>query len=601
MSGFGTVGDRYDLEKIIGSGGMGVVYRGHDRVLGRPVAVKMIRQELADPEFVQRFEREAAILAKLRSPYIVVVYDYGTYDGKFYLVTDFLPDGDLASWLQEHGPLPAADAVTLIATLAEGLADAHHVGVIHRDIKPENTLLWRRGKELRPVLADFGIATTMDLRLTATGIVVGSPLYMAPERHLGEPATVASDIYAMGCLLYTVLVGSPPYWGTEFQAANAHVNEPVPRLPRELPWVDELDAVLAACMAKDPGARIESADALAARLRRVVSAAGTPTRKRAEPVSPPEPPEPVTPNTPLTPVEPVATSPAAAETAPSTPVAPPADLVDRPADDRPADEGTAPPRRSARLAAVAAVVALIAVVGSGAAWWAVGREDDDPTTDASSDTSADSSDEVSSEVSSEPPGPPPSPGVVDAEAVPAYRAVKVSVAEPETDDGVSLVLEQRKKGGGWKDAKPSFSMPTDIGGDTACATLRWVALAGDERTPGPSEKICGESRPRTISLTYKPGDCVLDSGGTCNYYDIELTGFTPNNEIEVVVDIDTIDNPVSESFRTDGDGRMLIGPYTEGGVEHEGGIRLETAASVVTLSAAGVERTFDLAKVRRAS
>lgn len=589
MSGFGTVGDRYDLEKIIGSGGMGVVYRGHDRVLGRPVAVKMIRQELADPEFVQRFEREAAILAKLRSPYIVVVYDYGTFDGKFYLVTDFLPDGDLASWLQEHGPLPAVEAVTLIATLAEGLADAHQVGVIHRDIKPENTLLWRRGKELRPVLADFGIATTMDLRLTATGIVVGSPLYMAPERHLGEPATVASDIYAMGCLLYTVLVGSPPYWGTEFQAANAHVNEPVPKLPRELPWVDELDAVLAACMAKDPGARIESADALAARLRRIVSAGGgRSTRKRAEPVESPEPVEPV--NL-VDSVNPIATSPAAVETAPSTP-APPPDL----ADGRSTGEGTAPPRRSARLAAVAAVVALIAVVGSGAAWWAVGREDDEPTTDASSDTSADSSDEVSSE----PPGPPPSPGVVDAEAVPAYRAVKVSVTEPETDDGVSLVLEQRQKGGGWKDAKPSFSMPTDIGGDTACARLRWVAVAGDERTPGPSEKVCGESRPRTISLTYKPGDCVLDSGGTCNYYDIELTGFTPNEEIEVVVDIDTIDNPVSESFRTDGDGRMLIGPYTEGGVEHEGGIRLETEAGVVTLSAGGVERTFELAKVRRA-
>ena len=201
-SPFGTINGRYVLEEIVGSGGMGVVYRGRDTVLDRSVAVKMIRQELAGEEFVRRFEREAAILARLRSPHIVVVYDYGRHADKFFLVTDYLSDGDLENWLSQHGPMPPEQAVRLLAQLAEGLADAHAHGVIHRDVKPANTLLWRRGEELRPVLADFGIAVAADLSLTAPGAVIGSPLYMAPERHVGSPATAASDIYSMGCLLF---------------------------------------------------------------------------------------------------------------------------------------------------------------------------------------------------------------------------------------------------------------------------------------------------------------------------------------------------------------------------------------------------------------
>ncbi|WP_183099407.1 serine/threonine-protein kinase, partial [Nocardioides pelophilus] len=267
---FGVIKGRYALEEIIGSGGMGVVYRGRDEVLDRPIAVKMIRQELASEEFVKRFEREAAILARVRSPHIVVVYDYGQHEDQFFMVTDYLGEGDLAGWLERHGPMPVPEALALMARLADGLADAHELGVLHRDIKPANTLLWRRGGRLHPVLADFGIAVTSDLTLTKTGAVVGSPLYMAPERHLGQPATVASDIYAMGCLLYTLVTGDPPFWGgTEFQAANAHMNEPIPTVPADLPFAEEIDRVVADCMAKRPGDRIRSAEELAQRLDRL--------------------------------------------------------------------------------------------------------------------------------------------------------------------------------------------------------------------------------------------------------------------------------------------------------------------------------------------
>lgn len=285
-----VVADRYELLEIVGSGGMGVVHRARDRVLDRIVAVKVIREELANAEFVRRFEREAAILARVRSPYVVVIFDYGRSDGRFYLVTDFLADGDLAGWLERHGAMPPEVAVPLVAAVAEGLADAHALGVIHRDVKPANVLLWRRGAELRPVLADFGIAVAADLSLTQTGAVPGSPPFMAPERHLGQPATEATDIYALGCLLFNLLAGRAPYEGTSFQAAHAHINEPIPTLPGPVPDAAALDEVVARCLAKRPEDRYASAAELAAVLR-----AWAPPRSDTTVIRPPAPPPPPAP------------------------------------------------------------------------------------------------------------------------------------------------------------------------------------------------------------------------------------------------------------------------------------------------------------------
>ncbi|WGY04757.1 serine/threonine-protein kinase [Nocardioides sp. QY071] len=323
---FGVIADRYELLEIVGSGGMGVVYRARDRVLGRTVAVKVIRQELVDQEFVRRFAREAAILARVRSPHIVVVFDYGSSDGQFYLVTDFHADGDLVGWLEQHGPMPARLAAEVTAAVAEGLADAHAAGVVHRDVKPGNVLLWRRGERLLPVLADFGIATAEDGGLTVTGGVPGSPPFMAPERHLGQAATAATDVYALGCLLYNLLTGRPPYDGTSFQAASAHINDPVPQLPPELERVAGLDAIVARCMAKAPEDRYPTASEAAEALRAWI-AAGTP----------------------------VSTAPATVTTAPV--VLP----------------GSEPVRRRV-WPVLLAVAALVAVLGAGA-WWLLGRDD----------------------------------------------------------------------------------------------------------------------------------------------------------------------------------------------------------------------------------
>ena len=374
---FGVVQGRYELEEIVGSGGMGVVYRARDRVLGRTVAVKMIRQELAGEEFSRRFEREAAILARIRSPHIVVVYDYGQEDDQFYMVTDFLTEGDLAGWLERNGAMPVKDAVPLVAKLADGLADAHDLGVLHRDIKPANVLLWTRSGKLHPVLADFGIAVTSDLTLTKTGAVVGSPLYMAPERHVGEPATVASDIYSMGCLLYALTTGEPPYWGTEFQAANAHLNSPIPKIPADLPFASEVDEVITACMAKNPADRIASADDLAEQLRMLATEISPPkaaaVRQTAD-VGVPS----------------VGKKPAGGATtvlSPTYPPPPPGDASpgSSPTPSSPSPSGSGRSRGLVALVAVVAVVALVSVGG-----WLLTR-DDDPATDSSG--SADRPDE----------------------------------------------------------------------------------------------------------------------------------------------------------------------------------------------------------------
>lgn len=476
----GVINDRYELLGIVGSGGMGVVYRARDRVLNRVVAVKVIREEMVDEEFLRRFEREAAILARVRSPHIVVVFDYGSSQGRFYLVTDFLADGDLADLVARHGPLAPKDAAPLLAGLADGLSDAHANGVIHRDIKPGNVLLWRRGDELRPVLADFGIAVTADLGLTATGGVIGSPPFMAPERHLGRPATEATDIYAMGCLAYNLLTGAPPFSGTGFQMANAHINDPVPPLPAALPGAGEWDAVIGRCMAKEPADRYSSAAELASALR----ALGRPA---------PPPPPTVLPDTVARPV----------------PVAAPA--------------GPSPRRTASRVLAV--LLTLLVVAGAGAAWWLL-RDDDEAT------PPGDTPDAVE----------PATPGEVEADVAEEPLAVAVSVRLPEPEDGTSLLLE-REDDGAWRVSEPELTIATAAGGDRECVSLRLVAVAGDQRAEGPATEVCGKSAPagtRLVAALAESCDYPFDEpapdGSTttpCRWYDALLTGYEADQFVTV--------------------------------------------------------------------
>ena len=252
---------RYVIERVLGQGGMGVVYQAKDPALRRKVALKLVLPSLTvDKDFITRFEREANILAKLRSRNIVQIIEYGEVEGTVYLVTEYVPDGDLHGWLKTKGQLETVQALRLVGDVSDALFDAHRAGVVHRDVKPSNVLLWERQEgELVPYLTDFGIATEGDSNVTRAGSVVGSLPYMSPERHMGEQATAAGDIYAAGCLLWACLTGKAPYVGTDFELMSAHINSPVPRLPASTPGADLINPIIQRALAKKPENRFRTA------------------------------------------------------------------------------------------------------------------------------------------------------------------------------------------------------------------------------------------------------------------------------------------------------------------------------------------------------
>lgn len=246
---------------------MGVVFEAIEENLGRRVALKVLAIQLAEhPEFRARFAREATVLARSDSPHIIQVYSHGEQDGCLYLATQFVPGGDLAARVRQEGlPGPEA-ALDITAQVASALADAHAVGVVHRDVKPQNVLLRPGRGEVHAYLCDFGIARDDESSLTQSGLIAGTYAYLAPERFRGEPATPASDIYALGCLLWFLLTGRPPFEGGMVQLAEQHELAPVPQLP-DAP--DRLNAFLRRAMAKDPRARYGSAADAAAELRAI--------------------------------------------------------------------------------------------------------------------------------------------------------------------------------------------------------------------------------------------------------------------------------------------------------------------------------------------
>ncbi|MGH3361360.1 MAG: serine/threonine-protein kinase [Nocardioides sp.] len=251
----------YRVLRRIGGGGMGVVYEAEDEGLGRRVALKVIAPHLAeDDEFRARFTREAQALAALDSPHVVHVYTHDDLDGRLYLATQLIPDGDLGSMLREYGAPPSRVGLDLMAQVAAGLADAHAAGLIHRDIKPSNILLRRREREMVAYLGDFGVARQLGAAHTRshTG-TIGTPSYMAPELHTGGSAGVATDIYSLGCLLWATLSGQAPYTGTtEYQIVSAHLEEPIPQLDDTGPLAREVNRILRTAMAKDPAQRYSS-------------------------------------------------------------------------------------------------------------------------------------------------------------------------------------------------------------------------------------------------------------------------------------------------------------------------------------------------------
>ncbi|MBM7517431.1 serine/threonine-protein kinase [Nocardioides nitrophenolicus] len=324
-----TFGD-YLVDGVLGRGGMGVVYAATHTRIGRRVALKVIAPELAgNDEYRTRFLHETATLVRLDSPHIIQVLDHGEIDGSLFIATQLVAGADLAKRL-EDGPLPVGTALALAVQITSGVADAHRAGVLHRDIKPSNVLVTGSADAPFAYLCDFGIArdTEPDQGLTATGAVIGTFPYLAPERFGGAPAARTTDVYALGCLLWAMLTGAPPYAGTQFALAREHLEAPVRQLAVDAPWVEDLNGVLLQAMAKQPGERFASVDAMRVALDHVLAAVPMDVRRlavrAAGPAAPaPPPPPPAFPAAPPTALPP-ATPPLPERPAAPAPTPPPA-------------------------------------------------------------------------------------------------------------------------------------------------------------------------------------------------------------------------------------------------------------------------------------
>ncbi len=269
--GRNLVDRRYELRALVGSGGMADVYLARDEVLGREVALKLLKDRYAEnEEFVERFKREAKSAAALSSPYIVPIFDRGeTEDGAYYITMEYLPGGTLKDRIMDTGALRPQAAAEVALQVAEALKSAHARGVVHRDIKPRNILLADSGHVM---VADFGIARAADATtISHTGDILGSAKYMSPEQAAGEQVGPASDLYSLGVVLYEMLTGRVPFEvETPADVPIRHALAP-PRRPKEVnPEVPEdLDRITMRLLATNPEDRYGSADEVVQELRRV--------------------------------------------------------------------------------------------------------------------------------------------------------------------------------------------------------------------------------------------------------------------------------------------------------------------------------------------
>ena len=291
-----VVAERYEIDSVLGEGGMAKVFRGTDRVLGRTVAVKVLASKYAqDDSSVARFRREAQSAAALNHPNVVSVFDTGSDDGVHWIVMEFVEGRTLKDVIEEDGSLQPDRALQIAREVALALASAHENGLVHRDVKPGNIMITPSGETK---VMDFGIAravtSTGDPTLTKTGFVMGTAAYLSPEQAQGKPVDARSDIYSLGCVLYEMLAGRPPFEGNSPVAvASAHMSsepEPIssanPAVPREA------EAVVARAMRKEPEERYQDAGDMADDLGRVVTgevplAAAAAAGAATEPVSRP--------------------------------------------------------------------------------------------------------------------------------------------------------------------------------------------------------------------------------------------------------------------------------------------------------------------------
>jgi serine/threonine-protein kinase len=264
-----VLGQRYRLDRQIGSGSMGVVYAAHDLSRDRPVALKMIdRSHTADATMVARFQREGRIVSDLRHPNIVEVFDVGEIDGDWVMTMELLDGTNLADAIEATTAYTPESAIPILRGVLDALEIAHARQIVHRDIKPQNIFLARNGGGAATVkVLDFGVAKVVGLnsedQLTRSGTILGTPEFMAPEQATGKGADHRSDLYAVACVAYAMLCGRPPFvdnWPMRIVMKQAF-EPPVPpsRLRPELARAPEIDRVMARALEKNPEDRYQSA------------------------------------------------------------------------------------------------------------------------------------------------------------------------------------------------------------------------------------------------------------------------------------------------------------------------------------------------------
>ena len=262
-----VLGGRYTVQDKIGTGGMAIVYRGLDNVLGRTVAIKtMLPQYAADHSFAARFKQEAQAAAALQSPYIVGVYDWGKDGDTYYIIMEYLHGTDLKSGIRKHGALDCRKVAQIGSQISQALSVAHRHDIIHRDIKPQNIMVQPDGNIK---VMDFGIARAKNSHLTTDNNVLGTAHYVSPEQTQGKVLGPTSDIYSLGIVMYEAATGRVPFEGDDaISVALKQVNEQ-PVAPSQInSRVDQqLEGIILKCMQKDPAARFQSAEELSRVLR----------------------------------------------------------------------------------------------------------------------------------------------------------------------------------------------------------------------------------------------------------------------------------------------------------------------------------------------
>lgn len=529
IPGVGDALGPYRITRQLGAGGMGVVFEAVEEGLGRRVALKVLAVQLAEePEFRSRFLREATVLARSDSPHIIQVYSHGEHDGVLYLATQYVSGGDLAARVARDG-LPSADsALDLAAQVASALADAHAVGVVHRDVKPHNVLLRAGQDQVHAYLCDFGIARDDESSLTSTGVVAGTYAYLAPERFRGEPATAASDIYALGCLLWFLLTGRPPYDGGPVQLATQHEFAAIPQLPGA---PAQLNAFLARAMAKDPAARHPSAAAAAAQLRAVRAGGGLPAGQFVAPPQPPPPsypsagsfpsaasaPSPVPsyqPAPPTSPVPAVGSQPSAGSV---PPVPPPYQSAPQATPLMPT--GRDEPRRRTGLVAVLVVLAVVLGVGGGVGWSLL-RDDDQGNRNAGdggdSPSAAGSAGSGSSDSGSSGPG---APGPIDGPLAPADvngDDLEDTILLDDVDNETVVLLSERTAQSGFGELQrwstSAYGDALAVRGDFTGDGLADLALAEPGQIRVAASKRNGFRRTTTWATPDLPSEFKVTAG-----------------------------------------------------------------------------------------